>query len=215
MAESNQDELDAFIAKHTHELSLRDGTHLRMRPIHPDDKAALRTGFERLSPEARYRRFLSPVGHLSDTVLEYFTEIDYHDHFAWVAISLDEPGEPGVGVARYIRDSERPAVAEPAVAILDDYHGRGLGTLLLDLLIRSAVDHGVTEFRASLMDDNVAMRHLFEHAGARLTHESPGVLCAEFTLPSRDRARLQLAYDLLRHFGVGSLARARRVLTGG
>lgn len=206
--------LDAFIAENTHEFSLRDGTHLRVRPIHPDDKEALRAGFERLSPAARYRRFLSPMGRLSDRSLRYFTEIDYHDHFAWAAIDLGQPGEPGIGVARYICDPDRPAVAEPAVAILDDYHGRGLGTLLLDLLIHSAVDHNVAEFRASVMDDNQAMRHMFERAGARLTRESPGVLCAEFSLPTRDRARLQLAHDLLRNFGDGSLARARRVLTG-
>lgn len=202
-------ELDTFIAKRTHELSLRDGTRVRLRPIRPDDKAALRAGFERLSAEARQRRFMSPMSQLSDGLLRYFTEIDYHNHFAWAALALDEPGEPGVGVARYINQPERPTMAEPAVTILDEYHGRGLGTLLLDLLIRSAVQHGITEFRASLMEDNQAMRRVFEHAGARLTREGPGALCAEFTLPSRDRARWQLVNDLLRHVGSGSLAWAR------
>jgi hypothetical protein len=46
----------------------------------------------RLSEESRYRRFFSPVKELSEKTLAYLTEVDYVDHFAWIAIAMDEPG---------------------------------------------------------------------------------------------------------------------------
>lgn len=205
---------EAYLAAHTRQFSLRDGTRLRVRPILPSDRDALRAGFEQLSPESRYRRFLTPVGHLSEAMLDYFTEIDYRRHFALAAQLVEAPDQPGIAVARYVCDPDDPGVAEPAVAVVDAYQGLGLGTLLLDMLIAAAIDNGVRRFRASLLDDNGAMRHLFEESGAELIREGPGVLRAEFALPRREMARLRLAYDLLRHACEGSVTRARRVFAG-
>jgi len=83
---------------------LPDGAVLSLRPIRPDDGPMLAEGFRRLSPESRFLRFFSPLDHLSAAQLRYFTDIDYVDHFAWVA-TIATPNDPamGVGVARYIR----------------------------------------------------------------------------------------------------------------
>ncbi len=40
-----------------------------MRPVRPDDKGAIAAGFERLSPESRYRRFFTAMNRLSDADL--------------------------------------------------------------------------------------------------------------------------------------------------
>lgn len=205
---------EAFLARHTRELSLRDGSRIRIRPIRPEDRQALAEGVARLSDESRYRRFLAPVDALPEKTLRYLTEIDYDRHFAWAAFSLDEPGEPGVAVARYVCDAEDPSIAEPAVAVLDDYHRRGLGTLMLHILTTTAVEHGVRTFRASLLADNEPMRIMLKGMGARLKPDGPGMLAAEVDLPGRDRARAQLMYDLLRYACAGAVARARRVLIG-
>jgi hypothetical protein len=37
---------------------------------------------------------------LSDQQLRYFTEIDYVNHMAWVALDPTRPDQPGLGVAR-------------------------------------------------------------------------------------------------------------------
>jgi len=42
-------------------IRLRDGSAVVARPIAPSDKGLLVEAFERLSPESRYRRFLSPA----------------------------------------------------------------------------------------------------------------------------------------------------------
>jgi GNAT superfamily N-acetyltransferase len=69
---------------------------------------------------------------LTEGMVRYLTEIDHHDHEAIIA--LDEQTGEGIGVARYVRDQERPEVAEVAVTVIDDWQGRGLGTLLLEVI---------------------------------------------------------------------------------
>ena len=60
--------------------------------------------------------------------LSYLTEVDHHDHEALVAV--DPETNEGVGVARFVRSAEDPAVAELAVAVADDWQGQGVGSLL-------------------------------------------------------------------------------------
>src|ERR1700704_1191416 len=88
---------------------------IEIRPIEPDDKEALASGFDRLSERSRYRRFLSPRGPLTAAELRYFTEVDHRNHEALVAVDRDT-GE-GVGVARFVRSPDDDKVAEMAVAV--------------------------------------------------------------------------------------------------
>jgi GNAT superfamily N-acetyltransferase len=171
-----------FLARHTTEVGLADGTRLRIRPIVPEDKPLLRDGLERLSPRSRFMRFLQPVDRLTEDQLAYLTELDYDDHFAWGAIALDEPGEPGVGVARYVRDPGDRTVAEAAVVVVDDYQGRGVGTVLLEVLAESALQHGIDRFRAYVATSNDTVVDALRMLGARIRGED-GDLVADLPLP--------------------------------
>jgi len=153
------------------ELALRDGTRIVVRPILPQDKDRLRQGFARLSAQSRYRRFLTALDHLSDQQVRYLTEIDYADHMAWVALDPSQPTQPGVGVARYVRLPEDPTVAEAAVTVLDEYQGRGIGTILLRMLAESARSHGIRSFRAYVLADNDPMVEILHDLGATVAHE--------------------------------------------
>lgn len=156
---------------------------------------------------------MSPMGAFSQSQLRYLTEVDYDDHFAWVAFAADDPAHPGIGVARYIRDHDDPEVAEPAVAIVDDFQGRGLGTLLLDMLGVTAVEHGVRRFRAYVLRDNQPMREMLEARRARFEFDEPGVLRADVPLPTEAKARALLSRDLLRSAQEGAVARERHRIT--
>ncbi len=161
-------------------VTLRDGSRARVRPIRPDDKEALVAGLERLSNESTYRRFLRPVTKLSERELRYLTEIDYTNHFAWVAADADDASD-GFGVARYIRDAKDPEVAEAAVAIVDDHQGKGVGTILMRLLVATAQENGIKVFKGWVLGDNRQVLGPLERIGARRTPDE-GVLKIEIDL---------------------------------
>ncbi|HYH49278.1 MAG TPA: GNAT family N-acetyltransferase [Acidimicrobiia bacterium] len=166
-------------------LRLADGTDIALRPLRPGDAGLLTTGFERLSARSRYRRFLSPVPRLTDSMLTFLTAVDGFDHRAWGAL-VDEPGGPiGAGVVRWVRGRREPTVADMAVTVIDDYQGRGLGGLLQDVAVVDAFAHGVERFEGLVLGENIASRRMLARGGARLRPDGGGVLA--FTLELRPR----------------------------
>jgi GNAT superfamily N-acetyltransferase len=141
-------------------ITLSDGSKLVVRPIVPEDKAAIVAGFERMSPESRYRRFFAPLDRLSERDLAYLTEVDHHDHEA--LIGFDAATREPVGVARYIR-SDAPTEAEVAVTVVDDWQGRGVATALLERLTARAHEEGITHFLALVLTENRDAIELFDH----------------------------------------------------
>jgi GNAT superfamily N-acetyltransferase len=80
-----------------------------------------------------------------------------------------------VGVGRFVRLAD-PAVAEPAITVIDDYQGRGLGAILLDALMREAIGHGITRFEGVVLTDNAASRAMLARAGASFEPDGGNVL---------------------------------------
>jgi GNAT superfamily N-acetyltransferase len=144
-------------------VRLRDGASIRIRPIEPDDKPHVLQAFDRLGAGSRYRRFLSYKKELSVAELASLTEVDHRDHEALAAI--DPATGEGVGIARYVRDPDRPVAAEAAVTVVDAWQGRGVGAALLARLAGRARQEGIREFTATLLSENRAMRTLFERLG--------------------------------------------------
>jgi RimJ/RimL family protein N-acetyltransferase len=163
-------------------FTLRNGAPVVVRPILPEDKGRLVEAFARLGETSRYHRFGTAVRHLTDEQLRYLTEIDYDDHMAWVALDPGEEGEPGLGVARYVRLPGEPEIAEAAVTVVDSHQGLGLGTILLGVLGLSAVAHGIHAFRAYVLEENQAIQDLFAGLGATMHHEGP-MLRVDVPLP--------------------------------
>ena len=162
---------------------LRDGARVVFRPIRPTDKAALRRGMKMLSPESRYHRFFAAVDHLSPAQLRYFTEIDYNDHFAWLAVLSDARPQLGIGVARYIRLPKDPEAAEAAVTVVDNYQRQSIGTALLRLLARSAIEHGIRRFVMAVLGENDAMLQLVQTSGAIVDRWEDGIAYVHVDLP--------------------------------
>lgn len=165
--------------------TLRDGSRVLIRPVTPEDKPVLREGFSRLSEESRYRRFMRPVKELSEADLDYLTRIDYTTHMAWIAVDPDNPEHPGLGVARYIRLAHDPRVAEVAITVVDSHQGRGLGTILLSVLTRSALQQGIESFVAHVLMQNTPMLNLFRQLGGTVALDDAGVVAVRMPLPKR------------------------------
>ena len=165
------------------QVQLRDGSLVRIRPGRRTDRDLLVRGFDRLGPESRYRRFLTPMRKLSEKAVRYMTELDHHDHEAMVA--LDERSEEGIGDAFYVRDPERPDTAEVAVTVVDAWQGRGVGTLLLEAISARARDEGIRTFTALMLARNGEMMHLFERLGpVRIVDRAAGTVEIEVAIPS-------------------------------
>jgi RimJ/RimL family protein N-acetyltransferase len=146
--------------------TLNDGRKVAIRPIGPDDHERLRASHARLSPESRYRRFLGTKPELTSADARYLVEIDGSDHLALVATLPDEPGEPIVAVARYIRLPHDPAAAEFAIVVGDDYQRQGLAGELMTRLADAAVARGIKRFRATMLADNIAIQRVTANLAA-------------------------------------------------
>jgi nucleotide-binding universal stress UspA family protein len=185
---------------------LRDGSRIEIRPIAPEDRDTLRQGFERLSPESRYRRFFGPMPQLSERDLDYLVDVDHHDHEALVAT---DPGTgDGVGVARFVRTE--PQTAEPAVVVVDDWQGRGVGTELMQALVDRAREEGISRFRAPVLATNADAIRVLERVGQTTKQRSGREIELTIELPARtERARWR---ELLAEFAAGTLVPARTML---
>jgi len=199
---------------------LRDGSHIRIRQGHRADRQLLMRGFERLSPESRYRRFLAPMPELSEPLVRYLTEIDHHDHEAMIA--LDEKTGEGIGVARYIRDPERPDRAEAAVTVVDQWQGKGVGTLLLEVLSARAREDGITTFTALMLATNDDMMDLLKQLGPiRVVDRETGTVEIEVPIPEmgvapalRKLIRVAAEHDVALPLHAGYRARRSAENTG-
>ena len=160
--------------------ALEDGTEVHFRRIRPDDKERLQRGFQMLSPQSRYRRFFSLVDHLSEKQLRYFTEVDFVNHYAWIA---EIPGGIGLGAARWIRLKDEPTVAEGAVTVIDPYQNRGIGKALLWLGARSAIEAGIRAIRVNVLSENDPVLEWLREAGTSTGRWSSGVLEVDIPLP--------------------------------
>lgn len=188
-------------------MELRNGGRMRVRPIRETDTDNLIAAYETLSRESRYNRFFTAPEHLSRPMAERLTHIDHENHFAWLVFDADAEGDSpaagfGVAAARLIRDAE-PTSAEAAVTVLDDYHHRGIGRFLIELLVCTAADVGVEVVRFEVLRENHKMRRLMDGTGApvhRIPAE-PGVV--EYLLAVPPAETLSVAagsvYRLLRH----------------
>ena len=163
----------------THVLCLPGGARFTARPIRPADKPRLAGFFQRLSEESRRRRFLAPKPKLSARDLAFLTEIDHDRHVALVA--LDREGAI-VGVARYAAWPDRPGRAEIAFAVVDEWHGRGLGSALAARLVDHARRSGLTALTASTLQENTASHALLRRLGFTLVGASSGVADYELAL---------------------------------
>lgn len=176
-----------FDATYHEDKALADGTRVRFRLVRPEDKDKLLAGLKRMSPESRYLRFFAHRDNLSPRELAYLTEVDQDRHFALAVGRLGDDGSegPGLGVARFIRDSAHPERAEAAVAVVDEAQGHGLGRALFKRLVEAARERGVREFEVTILADNDAMLRLlqsiFPGAEAR-PHE--GVVAVVCPLPA-------------------------------
>ena len=150
--------------KYCVDATMLDGAAVRIRAIRPDDQERLHEHFRGLSEQSVYFRFMGLKRDLSPADLASLTELDFDNHVGLAATVTENERERFVGVGRYIRGAN-PSRAEVAFAVLDEFHHRGIATILLEHLSLIADANGVTEFEADVLGENRQMLEVFAHNG--------------------------------------------------
>jgi hypothetical protein len=112
-----------------------------------------------------------------------------------------------VGVAEFERTEPHPSVAEMAVGVAEGWHGRGVGTLLLEHLVHAARGDGIGAFVADALADNHLMLKVFADLGLPVSRRFAGseVHCAvrldvgdeRYLRAVDERARQRTDHELL------------------
>ncbi len=118
--------------------------------------------FDGLSERSRFLRYHTPVPRLTGPMGRYLSAVRAGEHEVLVA---EVRGRP-VGLARWIRDPERPELAEFSVEVVDDFHRRGIGGSLLRLASDTAAACGITALRCHVHPENTVMHAWLGRRGA-------------------------------------------------
>ena len=159
MNEASAGEAAPYPAELERDITLRDGTPLRLRPIRPDDAPRLVEAYGRLSEHPAYQRFFTVMKRLPPDWARLHSAVDYRTRLALIAERGPREQPELIGVARYEPTGE-PGTAEVAFVVLDGWQGKGLGTIMLDALLAAAAARGITRFRAYVLADNARMLDL-------------------------------------------------------
>ncbi|WP_457391115.1 N-acetyltransferase family protein [Roseateles sp. P5_E1] len=164
---------------------LAGGHQVRLRPIAAADAAAEQAFFSALSLDSRHKRFHIGLRELSPALLKLLTDVDQRQHVAWV-VEAQASGHPVIADARYVHDEDRPERAEFALAVADEWQGRGLGRRLIAHLAAHARQHGVQRLHGDILADNRRMLALMRDQGARLTAHPDGAQLVRAVLCTND-----------------------------
>ncbi|MFF7356427.1 GNAT family N-acetyltransferase [Streptomyces filipinensis] len=154
---------------------LADGTTVRIRQAGPADREVVQRLYEEMAPQNLRLRFFSVSPSSAWQAAERIARGERPGYRALAA----ECGGRLVGLAEY-EVLPGGSTAEISVAVADDWHHRGVATLLLEHLADAARTAGVTAFSADALAENHDVLKVFRDLGLRVTRhfDGPEVHCA-------------------------------------
>lgn len=137
-----------------------------LRQLHQDDEDRIEVFLQGLSSESMYHRFLTSgcsKKWLQDELFDYNQDCD----IAIVAVlrdGKDRDDEKIIGESRYFLNNGTNE-AEFAVLVQDYYQRKGVGTFMLDYLVKIAKERGINTLYACVHRGNLAMCRFLEKSG--------------------------------------------------
>jgi acetyltransferase len=158
-------------------ISLRgdDNTPVMIRPIRPDDEPAMVRFHQTLSERTVQLRYFSPLKLSRRVAHDRLTRIVFTDYDRELVMVVERLGvrpesREILGVGRLSRIPGQ-SEAEFALLIADQWQRKGLGTQLLEHLLKVARAEHLARVSADILPDNKQMQDLAKRAGFTLTHD--------------------------------------------
>lgn len=142
------------------DLVTRSGLALHVRPVRPDDEAALAGMFAHVAPDDLRFRFLSGVRTVGRARLVPMTQVDYRRAINFLAFA----GNTLVASAMLACDPDRVR-AELAIAVHADFKGKGVSWTLIEHVLRYARAEGIETIESLESRENHAAIALEREAG--------------------------------------------------
>jgi acetyltransferase len=154
-------------------IRLWDGTRIQLRPIRPEDEAALAQFHQTLSGLSVHFRYFQGITLSQRTAHERLAGICTPSGSDLVIVA-EAPAGAIAGVGRIAR--EEAGRAEFAIIISDAWQDHGLGSALMRHLITVAGREGVLCLHGSILAENAPMLDLCQRLGFQLALPEDGVI---------------------------------------
>jgi len=153
----------------------KSGTEVVLRPIRPEDEPAKYEMLLSSSPESLRTRFFYTVKDIPHKFLIHFVNVDYDRHMSLVAEVWENGKKRMIGAASLVMNADMTS-GELAVFVHDSYHGSGLGTQLIRVLIDIAREKSLPEVHAEVLSENAAMLGIFRKLGFTIRYLPGGTM---------------------------------------
>jgi RimJ/RimL family protein N-acetyltransferase len=151
-------------------LLLNDGSRIRLRPIRRNDTEAWLAFVNGLSTHSKYLRFHHVIKNMGMEDAQRFCSVDYKDSFALIAETFWKGHRDIIAIGRYNRLNVGNN-AEFAVVVEDAFQRKGIGTKIMDSLVKAAHDNGITTFEGDILTENYVMMAVLKDCGFKVTTE--------------------------------------------
>jgi acetyl coenzyme A synthetase (ADP forming)-like protein len=162
-----------YPSRYETEVLLKDGSRILLRPVRQDDAERWLAFFQRLSQQTKYLRFQRDPGEMGPEDALRFCTVDYKNTFALVGEVQGEQRREIIAIGRYYRLPDKRS-ARVAFAIEDAYHGKGIGTRLIEWLANIARDNGIAFFEGDVLAENERMMSVLKDYGFHIDSELRG-----------------------------------------
>jgi len=130
--------------------------------VRPEDEPLYGPFFAAVTAQDLRLRFFAPVKEFGHAFVARFTQIDYARAMAFIAI--EQSSGNMLGVVRLHSDANYER-GEYAILVRSDFKGRGLGYLLMQLIIEYTRAEGLKLIEGQVLSENTAMLTMCRELG--------------------------------------------------
>jgi acetyltransferase len=153
------------------ETTLNDGTPLRTRPVRPEDEPAMVHFHESLSERSVYFRYFHHIRLDERVAHERLTRVCFIDYDREMVL-VTETADGSIVAASRLTKEPGSAEAEFAILVADAWQSRGLGTMLLRILVDLARRENIQRVSGLILTENRPMQEICRELGFRLGYSA-------------------------------------------